>query len=88
MIDDALGREPERSLSVSALSAENKGLMSALEASLEALEDRHAEGDDGAGRAREEAYGFLREMSVRGWSFFDVSSFRERMVKVRAEAGP
>jgi hypothetical protein len=34
---------------------------------------------------RTEAYRHLRQLAVRGWSFFDVSGFRERMARARAE---
>ena len=33
---------------------------------------------------RSDAYRHLREVAARGWSFWDVFSFRERMARLRA----
>jgi hypothetical protein len=33
--------------------------------------------------ARSDAYRHLREVAARGWSFWDVFSFRERMARFR-----
>jgi hypothetical protein len=33
---------------------------------------------------RSDAYRHLREVAGRGWSFWDVSHFRERMARLRA----
>lgn len=33
---------------------------------------------------RREVYGHLRNVAARGWSFWDVSSFRERMARLRS----
>jgi len=85
-IAGALGKPSRPSLALSALSARNGELRLLLERVLVACEE--AVGDP-AGEAlmplRAETYGHLREAAVRGWSFWDAVSFRERMAQVRAE---
>jgi hypothetical protein len=79
-------RESEEvSLTISSLAARNDVLMGLLERVLVAFEDlteRSAyENIDGM---RREIYSHLRHVATRGWSFWDVASFRERMVAVRS----
>ncbi len=79
--------EPARpSLAISALSARNSGLRSLLERVLVACEEAAGDGDAEALTAlRAEIYRHLRAVAVRGWSFWDALSFRERMARARAE---
>jgi hypothetical protein len=86
---EAVLAEPEEtSLSVGALSARNQRLRGLLERLLVICEDAEG-GPAGAALAdvRAEAYRHLRDVAARGWSFWDVFSFRERMVRLRAGGG-
>jgi hypothetical protein len=83
-IKQVTGQPGTGSLAISALTAENERLSAALTSLLEFLEDT-VEGPGEAAELRAEAYRYLRRLAVRGWSFFDVSGFRERMVKAKQE---
>jgi hypothetical protein len=86
VIEAALGSEVGGRLTVSALNTENGTLRSALATLLELLEDMQREqGYEQLASSRAAAYRHLRQEAVRGWSFFDVSGFRERIVQARAE---
>lgn len=85
-VDGVLGQGGGGSLALSALAAEHARMMGALERFLQFAED--AQGTPQAealAAARAGAYRHLREVSLRGWSFFDVSGFREKIVQARAE---
>jgi hypothetical protein len=83
-IDEALAATDDGSIAISALSSRNRMLRSALEKTLVAIEgcvDEREAGELTAVRAA--AYAHLREVAGRGWSFWDVASFREYMARYR-----
>ena len=84
-IDGVLAQAGDERIAISSLSSENGRLNGALTDLLEVIEDRHGEGDESLDAVRAQAYRHLRGVSVRGWSYLDVSGFRERIVKARAE---
>ena len=85
-IDGVLGQAGDGSLAVSSLTLENNQLRERLAAFLELAEDADGSPEaEALAPGREAAYRHLREVAVRGWSFFDVSGFRERMMQARAE---
>lgn len=88
LIDDALASPDAGSLAISALYERNRVLRGALEKALEVVEDR-AGGPDAEAIAhmRSAAYAHLREVAARGWSFWDVASFREYVARLRAQHG-
>lgn len=84
-IGEVLALPREGSLAISKLTERNCALRAALERTLEVLED--LAGDAGADSLldiRRDIYGHLRKAAVRGWSVFDLLSFREKMAQVRA----
>jgi len=84
----ALAEETDTSLTLSALSARNSRLRGLLERLLVVCEDAAAGGKHAALMAvRADAYRHLRDVAARGWSFWDMLSFRERMAQLRA-GGP
>jgi len=84
----ALAEETDTSLTLSALSARNSRLRGLLERLLVVCEDAAAGGKHAALMAvRADAYRHLRDVATRGWSFWDMLSFRERMAQLRA-GGP
>lgn len=85
-VDGVLGQGGGGSLALSALAHEHAGLMAVVERFLQFAEDAQGtlEGDALA-TARAAVYRHLREVAVRGWSFFDVSGFREKIVQARAQ---
>jgi len=86
LIDGVLDQAGDGSITVSGLATQNDRLRAVLEQLLELIEDTNGEpGRESLAPVREEAYRHLRIVAVRGWSFFDVSGFRERIVKARAE---
>lgn len=83
-IDGVLQEAGDRRLAVSSLSDEHNRLSEALARLLELIED----GRDGSlAEVRRAAYLHLRRIAVRGWTFFDVSAFRQRIIEARAELG-
>jgi hypothetical protein len=85
-IDGVLGEEGDGRIAVSSLARENSRLLSALEKLLEFIEDTDGEeGCETLEPVRRAAYRQLRRAAVRGWAYFDVSAFRERIVRARAE---
>lgn len=75
------------SLTISSLAARNDALMGLLERILVAFEDLTGQsGYERVDGMRRDIYAHLRHVATRGWSFWDVSSFRERMVAVRSAA--
>ena len=86
-IEQRLSEEVGDSISVSALSSRNFALRGTLDQTLMALEDATAEPASAAiTTVRGDIYAHLRDVATRGWSFWDVSSFRGRMTAVRAAA--
>jgi hypothetical protein len=83
-IDGVLAQAGDERIAISSLSSENDRLNDALADLLELIEDSRGHGD-GLDTVRAAAYGHLRRVAVRGWSYLDVSGFRERIVKARAE---
>jgi hypothetical protein len=81
-IDGVLHEGGERRLAISALSEENDRLSETLARLLELIEDT---GDESLAQVRRAAYLHLRRVAVRGWSYFDVSGFRQRIIEARAE---
>ena len=82
-IEDGLAVPGAGSLLVSTLSEENRNLMALLELVLVACEETDVASGP-LGPVRSEMYAHLREVAGRGWSFWDVMSFRERMARFRA----
>ena len=81
----ALAEQTDGSLKISALSARNSRLRGLLERLLVVCEDAAAGGKHAALMAvRADAYRHLRDVATRGWSFWDMLSFRERMAQLRA----
>lgn len=84
-IGAGLSAEPDESLAISKLRARNVQLLAFLERTLEACEDGVGErGFEPLAPVRQAIYNHLREVAGRGWSFWDVMSFRERMARLRA----
>lgn len=85
-IDGVLREAGDGSLIVSSLTARNNRLRAVLERLLCLLEDLSGEaGGEVTEPLRRDVYGHLRRLAVRGWCFWDVASFRERIVRARAE---
>jgi hypothetical protein len=84
--EDAIAVPPAASLRISELTAESESLRVVLEKVVEALEDIAAGSDDARALAlRRSIYAHLRIEAGAGWSFWDVASFRERMVALKSE---
>ena len=80
----ALAEQTDGSLKISALSTRNSRLRGLLERLLVVCEDAAAGGKHAALMAvRADAYRHLRDVATRGWSFWDMLSFRERMARFR-----
>jgi chromosome segregation ATPase len=85
-IDGVLAQAGDERLAISSLSTENDQLNDALADLLELIEDTDGEpGYENFAPVRAQAYRHLRRVAVRGWSYFDISGFRERIIKARAE---
>jgi hypothetical protein len=84
-IDGALAEGAGESIVISHLAAENDRLNEALALLLEHIEDARGAGNEALEALRVKAYRHLRRVAVRGWSYLDVSGFRERIVKARSE---
>ena len=85
-VDGVIGQGGGGSLALSALTAEHAALMGTLERFLQFAEDAQGTPESEAlATVRRAAYRHLKEAAVRGWSFFDVSGFREKIVSARAE---
>lgn len=82
----ALAEPTDPSLTVTALTVRNQRLRGLLERLLVVCEDAaaSAQADQDLMSVRSDAYRHLREVAARGWSFWDVFSFRERMARLRA----
>lgn len=88
-IENLMRREDaEDSVALSRLSSRNIALRESLECVLVAFEDLTGEADyQEVDEVRRSFYAHLRDVASRGWSFWDVSSFRGRMATVRSTAG-
>jgi hypothetical protein len=85
-IDGVLAQAGDERLAISSLGTENDRLNDALADLLELIEDTDGEpGYENFAPVRAQAYRHLRRVAVRGWSYFDISGFRERIIKARAE---
>jgi hypothetical protein len=74
--------------SLTALSTRNRALQAVLDQVLMAFEDTYGEPEfTSLEAARRMIYAHLREHATRGWSFWDVSSFRGRIAAIRTAAG-
>ncbi len=84
--EDAISVAPAASLRISELTAESESLRAPLENVLVALEDIAA-GPAGAPAMtlRRSIYAHLRTEAGAGWSFWDLTSFRERMAALKSE---
>jgi hypothetical protein len=86
-IEQRLSEDVADSIAVTALSFRNDALRGTLEQTLMAFEDMTAEQTSaGITAVRAAIYRHLRDVSSRGWSFWDVSSFRGKMTEIRAAA--
>lgn len=86
-IDGVLSVSGDESDSVSWLAERNRRLNEVLESGLERIESVVGEpGYVSLHGVRKEIYEHLREVAGRGWSFWDVASFREYMAKHRGES--
>ena len=81
-IDGVLQEAGDRRLAISSLSEDNDRLNDVLAQLLELIEDRE---DETLAPVRRAAYRHLRRVACRGWSYFDVSGFRQRIIEARAE---
>jgi hypothetical protein len=87
VIDDAIKAPPAASPALHDLRNENESLRGALERALEALEDMAVDGaPEKVLAVRSAVYSHLRQAALRGWSFWDVASFRERINALRGAA--
>ena len=85
-ISGMLAQTGDKRLAISSLSSENDQLSDALADLLELIEDTQGQpGTESLAPVRAQAYRHLRRVAVRGWSYFDISGFRERIIKARAE---
>ena len=84
-IEQRLSEDVTDSIAIPALSFRNDALRGTLEQTLMAFEDTTAEQTSaGITAVRGAIYGHLRDVASRGWSFWDVSSFRGKMTEIRA----
>jgi hypothetical protein len=86
-IEQRLSEDVADSIAIPALSFRNDTLRGTLEQTLMAFEDMTADQTSaGITAVRGAIYGHLRDVASRGWSFWDVASFRGRMTEIRAAA--
>ncbi len=84
-IDGALAKPTGQSLAIYDLTAENERWRGLLERTLVDLENASLKAAFlPLMPVRQAIYAHLREVAARGWSFWDVMSFRERMTRLRA----
>jgi hypothetical protein len=76
-IEQRLSEEEAGSIAISVLASRNEALRETLEHILVTLED--LAGEPQTDPVRTAIYRHLRDVASRGWSFWDVSSFRGRM---------
>ena len=86
-IDEVLAEIGGESVLVSHLAARSRRLNEVLELALQRIEDVTGEAGHGAlGPIRADIYRHLRDVASRGWSFWDMASFREYMARHRADS--
>jgi hypothetical protein len=86
-IEQRLSEVATDSTTLWSLSTRNDMLRGTLDLALMALEEATAEAAPAAITSiRADIYSHLRDVATRGWSFWDVSSFRGRMTAIRAAA--
>lgn len=86
-IESRLREKQEGAFTLITLSSRNDILRGALERAVVAFEDLTGEaGYEEVDAVRGRIFAHLREVATRGWSFWDVSSFRGRMAAVRSGA--
>ncbi len=86
-IESRLREDAEDSVGLSRLTSRNNALRATLESILVAFEDLTGEADcQEVDEVRRSIYAHLGDVASRGWSFWDVSSFRGRMAAVRSAA--
>jgi len=82
-IEQRLSEDVGDSIAIAALSSRNDALRRTLEHTLMAFEDLTGEPPSAEiTSVRGDIYGHLRDVATRGWSFWDVSSFRRRMTGI------
>ena len=86
-IEDRLREAQGGSLTITSLTTRNDALRATLERIVVNFEDLTGEaGYEEVDAVRRRIFSHLRDVATRGWSFWDVSSFRGRMVDVRSGA--
>lgn len=86
-IDGVLSEPGDDSVLMTVLAARNQRLNEVLEAGVEQVEKVVSEaGYEWLEPVRGEIYRHLRDVASRGWSFWDMASFREYMVRSRADS--
>ena len=87
-VGPALAARDAPDLRLSSLGQRRERLLALLERFLCLCEDRlGAPGAESLLPVRRAAYRLLRRMALRGWCFWDASSFREALARWRQEAG-
>jgi hypothetical protein len=87
-IEQRLRDQNATSLVLSDLASRNGSLRAALEGVLVAFEDLTGRpGCEKIDEARTRTYRHLKEVAARGWSFWDVSSFRGRVAAIHFAGG-
>lgn len=82
VIDETIVERATGSLALSALSQRNMQLRRALERGIVAVED--SPDDPRLAPLRAAIYSHLRDVAGRGWSFWDLASFRDYMARHRS----
>jgi len=86
-IESRLREEQGGDFTLTTLGSRNSILRATLERVLVAFEDLTGEaGYEEVDAVRRQVFAHLRDVATRGWSFWDVSSFRGRMAAVRSGA--
>jgi hypothetical protein len=86
-IEGCLRQEQDGSLTLPILKASNEVLRTTLERVVVEFEEVTGEaGYEEVDTVRRRIFGHLRDVATRGWSFWDVSSFRGRMTALRSAA--
>ena len=87
-IEQRLRDDGTTSLMISQLASRNGSLRATLESVLATFEDMTGRpGSEKIDEVRIRIYKHLKEVAARGWSFWDVSSFRGRMAAINSAVG-
>jgi len=87
-IEQRLHDDGTASLMISELASRNGSLRATLESVLVTVENLTGRpGSEKIDEVRIRIYKHLKEVSARGWSFWDVSSFRGRMAAINSAVG-